>query len=128
MGNQDKKQYNIKYKTDFMCTYNLIEDYNDSFVLYQVQLLQSFNTRIFDDEKINYITEQLYEKYKSNKYIINLINRTNFDNNEVFGEFELTKFRSYFGYDTFYIFHNLLRSLIHNNNINQENYNLLLEN
>ena len=62
--NLDKTQYNIKYKTDFMCTYNLIEDYNDSFILYQVQLLLSFNTRIFDDEKINYITEQLYEKYK----------------------------------------------------------------
>ena len=45
---QDK----LYYKTNFICTYNLIDEYTDSFVLYQVQLLQSFDIRVFDDIKI----------------------------------------------------------------------------
>ena len=118
----------INYKTDFICTYNLIDEYTDSFVLYQVQFLQSFGLMVFDDKKINNITNYLYEKYKSNKYIKNLFNSKNFDNNDLFSQCDLTKFRTYFGYDTFHAFHNLLCSLIHDNHIDEEKYKLLLNN
>ena len=121
---QDK----LYYKTNFVCTYNLIDEYTDSFVLYQVQLLQSFDLRVFDDKKINNITKLLYEKYKSNKYIKPLFNSKNFENNNLFSDCDLTKFRSYFGYDTFHAFHNLLCSLIHNNHIDEKKYNLLINN
>lgn len=119
-------QNKLYYKTDFICTYNLIPEYSDSLVLYQVQLLQSFDIKVFDDEKINNITKLLYEKYKSNKYIKPLFNSKTFENNSLFNDCDLTKFRSYFGYDTFHLFHSLLSSLIHDNDVDEKKYNILL--
>ena len=81
---------------------------------------------MFDDEKINYITEKLFEKFKSNKYIIQLIDSSNFNENDIFINDELSKFRSYFGYDTFYAFHKLLNELLNIKVVNEENYNLLV--
>ena len=40
---------------------------------------------------------------------------------------DLTKFRMYFGYDTFNILHNVLCSLINNKTVNDNNYKLLFE-
>ena len=80
----NKHRIQTIYKSDFICTYNLIEDYNDSLVLYQVQLLQAFDTNVFDDKKINDVTQDLYEKTKSNKYIINILKSDSFNDNSLF--------------------------------------------
>ena len=37
---------------------------------------------------------------------------------------KIIQFRIYFGYETFYLFHNLLCTLINNTVINNKNYNL----
>ena len=113
------------YITDFVCTYHLFPNNDDSLLLYQIQLLQAFNLDIFNDNKINEITKDLYEKYKNNKYIIGIINSNIIDIN--IEADDLTKFRMYFGYDTFNILHNILCSLINNTNVNDNNYKLLFE-
>ena len=125
-------QYKLSYITDFMCTYKFIEEYEDSFLLYQMQMVQAFNLEKFDMDIVNKITEELYEKYKNNDYISNLIiggvNKlvSNSDNVDLDID-NLTKFRIFFGYDTFYLLHSLLCSLENNIPVNEEKYNKLLK-
>ena len=99
------------YVTDFICTYNRMEcDENDlSHELYQIQLLQAFNIKEFDDKIVNEETEILYEKYKNNTDIVELID---YRKNELMIDDNLILFRSFFAYDNFFKFHSLLCSLI----------------
>ena len=66
----------ITYKTDFICTYQKIDDSddsndsNDSTILYQIQFLQAFDLLEFNDNIINKITESLYERYKDSNAIL----------------------------------------------------------
>jgi hypothetical protein len=103
---------NINYITDFACTYQLISEVEDSDLLYQLQLLQAFDLEQFDDDRINCITEQLYEKYKENECIKKLMN----SNNVIQSYFpdKVSQFRAYFGYNTFYLLHNLICNLTNN--------------
>ena len=41
------------YKTDFVCTYKLLKNQEDSLVLYQLQFLQAFNLNVWTDDIIN---------------------------------------------------------------------------
>ena len=121
-----KKDSELQYQADFLCTYQYIkDDMEECQLLYQVQLLQAFSLGIFDENIINKITEDLYEKYKNNKYIIAIIN-SNIMNGILGENDDLTKFRMYFGYDTFHLLHSLLCNLINNKKINEENYNKLI--
>ena len=62
-----------KYITDFVCTYNKMGDSDDSLIMYQIQLLQAFDLLEYNDDIINKTTHELYEKFKDNSYIINII-------------------------------------------------------
>jgi hypothetical protein len=115
---------NNEYKTDFLCTYHYIKNYDESYMLYQIQFLQVFNLAKFDENIINRITENLYMKYKNNKYIIGIINSNIINNDSNIDD--LTKFRTYFNYDTFNILHHVLCNIINNSTINIENYNKLI--
>ena len=67
----------VNYVSDFICTYNLIDDLDDSELLFRTQLLQAFipeyleedNKKSLDQgfDEINKITEELFNKYGSNK-------------------------------------------------------------
>ena len=119
-----------QYQSDFLCTYQYIKNKDnseDSLLLYQVQLLQAFNLGNFDDDIINKITENLYEKYKNNKYIVAIINSNIMKNVQFVENDDLTKFRMYFGYDTFHLLHPLLCNLINNKEVNKESYNKLVK-
>lgn len=113
----------INYIADFVCTYNLIDNLSESNALYQIQILQAFNLNNFDDKIINKTTEQLYEKYKNNTYIEQIIASTNkgiIDDN-------LTLFLMCFGYKTFYLFHSILCSIINESEINKDKFNALID-
>jgi len=112
----------INYITDFVCTYNLMDDFTESNPLYQVQLLQAFDLDIFDDKIINKITKNLFEKYKKNTYIIKIIASTN--KNMI--DDELTLFRMCFGYHTFHLFHSILCSLINETPVNEDKFQKLI--
>ena len=94
-----------EYQSDFICTYQLIND-ADGELLYQRQFLQAFNLERFDDNQINRITDELYEKFGTNELILKLMAQYNsFDNTEV-------QFRLCFSYGTFHVIHRLLCALI----------------
>lgn len=105
--------------TNFLCTYQLLENYEESFMLYKVQFLQMFNIEEYDDNLINSKVENLYNKIKDNEIIKKLI-----ANNKYY-EDNLASFMLYFRYDTLYIFHKILINILNNNNINE--YNNLYE-
>ena len=114
-----------RYEANFNCTYQHILDLTDSELLYQIQFLQAFNLEVFDEDTINKISEELYKKYKNNKYIIAIIKSDIMKINNIIQD-DLLQFRMYFGYGTFYLFHKLLCNLINNKLIDEENYNKLI--
>ena len=54
----------VTYSADFICTYKLMDDDDDRNLMYQIQLLQAFGMRKFDENEINEKTLQLYNKIK----------------------------------------------------------------
>lgn len=54
----------MSYKTDFICTYKQMEDEFSQDYLYRVQLLQAFGLERWDDDKINIITNDTFNKIK----------------------------------------------------------------
>ena len=113
------------YIIDFVCTYNHIKELEESEDLYRIQMLQAFGLRQFDEEKINLISENLYQQYKDNVYIKKLIKADIMKANDIFND-DLAQFRMLFGYDLFYLFHNLLINLINDIDIDMKNYDKLL--
>ena len=108
---------------------NRMDDDEDSLILYQLQILQAFDLLEFNDTIINKITTELYEKYKDNQYIINVINNPNIIKSKTDNFYDnLDTFRLYFRYDTFYLFHSMLCCLVNNTEINKEDYEKLLNN
>lgn len=99
--------------TDFICTYHLMEDYNDSLELYRVQLLQTFNLDIFDDKIISEKIDNLYSKLKDNleiKQILNKLYKLEKSNIDLLQSMSTEDnyhiaFQLLFGYDYYYIFH-----------------------
>lgn len=106
----------MDYITDFVCTYHLIEDLDDSDMLYKTQLMQAFiqdisNSEInIDDafEKIDKMTEILYKKYNTNRLIIQLMDKYPKYDREI-------QFQMCFSYYSFYIMHKILCGIINNN-------------
>ena len=48
------------YQADFICTYKLMDNEYDQEQLYRIQLLQAFDLKEWNDEKINTIISDLY--------------------------------------------------------------------
>jgi len=112
---------------DFLCTYHLIDDKEDSNLLYKIQLLQAFNLynyNEFDDEKIQYEISKLFNKYKDNNQIKNILDNLKIKHNLFFDNNLL--FIILFSYDYFYIFFSCLKDLETNDYIINENYNKLI--
>lgn len=122
----------VQICTNFICTYHLMEDYNDSLELYRVQLLQTFNLDIFDDKIISEKIDNLYSKLKDNleiKQILNKLYKLEKSNIDFLQSMSTEDnyhiaFQLLFGYDYYYIFHKcytqyinaLNLDILHNNN------------
>jgi hypothetical protein len=52
------------YSADFICTYKLMDNDDDRNIMYQIQLLQAFDMRRFDQDEISEKTLQLYQQLK----------------------------------------------------------------
>jgi hypothetical protein len=119
----------VKYISDFVCTYNLISDLDDSELLFRTQLLQAFipeylevgNEKSLDEgfDEINKITEELFDSYGSNNIIKKLMKKCPGDSDEI-------KFQLCFSYQFFYLMHKILCGLI-NNNLDEEVCNKLIK-
>lgn len=126
----------VEYCTDFVCTYTMIEEINDSNMLFRSQYLQAFKLESFDLEVINSTSEKLFalfqdnEKYKLDTLLANLYDKHakqlipfGFHKNYA----NLFTFQILFSYDYFNKFHLCLIELINNNKIGDVNFNNLIE-
>ncbi len=63
MSNSYKEIHDLLnlYNIEFICTYQEIDDEEDSDDLYRIQFMQAFNQQKWEDNDINHIVENLYE-------------------------------------------------------------------
>ena len=113
--NNINDKYYLMYQTDFICTYKLMDDeYTEE--LYQIQILQAFNLKYWDDIIVNRSCFELYtlltnsnkifttivEKAKKN---INIKNRYNSIIEHCENDDDMIIFSLLFTYDYFDLFH-----------------------
>jgi hypothetical protein len=109
---------NMNYKSDFICTYKLLEDDEDnsSHLCYQMQLLQALNMTKFDDFIITKNIEAVYFFIKDYSEIVNLliVLKEKYKNSSMafFIENEIALFQLLFSYDYFDVFHKCLCNYI----------------
>jgi len=118
----------IDYDISFICTYNLIEDDQESIICYQAQLLQALKQTVYDDDKISVITGKIYDLLKDNKEIQEILNILSeklvifqffkSNNKELDNTFV---FPMLFSFEYFHLFHKLLSNYISNKSL-QENH------
>lgn len=116
------------YNTDFICTYKLHDDENQD-DMYRIDYLNAFGLKEFEGEKIMEIVELLYNKYKNNNDLKEILEKHHYfyiepKNNIPNYEFI---FQSLFSFDTFDIFHKCLIKLNNNEAIDNETKNQLYE-
>jgi len=118
-------------RTDFICTYNMINDENESIDLYRIQLLQIFNLQSFNENYISSIIHNIYFQLKHSneiKEIIKIIFEKNKSNILFYitGPDSLDKntliFQLLFGYDYLYMFHKCYSNYF--NDIQNKTYNV----
>ncbi|AET73033.1 hypothetical protein PGAG_00144 [Phaeocystis globosa virus 12T] len=119
---------NIDYDNGFICTYNLIEDDQESIICYQAQLLQALKQPVYDDDKISIITGKIYDLLKDNEEIQEILNILSeklvlfqffkSNNKELDNTFV---FPMLFSFEYFHLFHKLLSNYISNKSL-QENH------
>jgi hypothetical protein len=106
---------NMNYKSDFICTYKLLED-DCANLCYQTQLLQALNMTKFDDFIITKNIEALYFFLKHNNEVVNLLiilkEKYKASSMAFFIENEIALFQLLFSYDYFDIFHKCLCNYI----------------
>lgn len=124
--------YDIDYDTSFLCTYNLIDEDDQSIICYQSQLLQAFKQTEYLDDKISVITSKIYDLLKDNKEIqemLNILSKKlvllqffNSKNNELDNSFV---FPMLFSFEYFHMFHKLLSNYIRNKSPEQNHFSQL---
>ena len=122
----------LNYDFDFLCTYHLIEDEDQSNICYRSQLLQVFKLNNFDSEQINYNIQKLYNILRDNEEILEILdilsnklqifqflkqNNQKLDNSLIF--------QMLFSYDYFYLFHNSLIHFKTNKSLNKSSFSEL---
>jgi len=91
---------------------------DDRKLMYQIQLLQLFNLEKFDDVLLSENINKLYNTFKMNKNIIELIENNPYKNQLMNNNLI---FQTFFSYDTLDIFHKCLQDLRNNNTISINN-------
>ena len=113
------------YDTSFVCTYQLLDNDLDASNLYQLQFLQAFQTKEWNDELIGREIDSIYAKLKEVSVIKDAIQniKKNSELAQVFrfsGDDDETIFRLFFGYELFYIIHKCICDYDKNGSISKE--------
>lgn len=112
---------------DFIPTYHLIkDDINESNMLYQIQLLQLFNLKNYNESLLNEKINLLYTHLQSYSQIIQLIQLIKDKNPNIIID-NNTCFKILFSYDYFFTFIKCLYQIKNNNLISQNTYNELIK-
>jgi len=137
------------YQTDFICTYTMFSDisHDDQEELYRIQLLQAFDLKEWNDDKINETIEELYSSISSNDcfkdvflkakqntdiiqlleiYMLNSGENETLDENEIIYENNIL-FKLLFKFEYFHLTHRCIIDFILNKSIDNKYINNLLE-
>jgi len=113
------------YDITFKCTYNLIEDEEESEMLYKVQYLQAFKLDEWDGTKINkglnYITKLFKENDKGKQILKKMRDKLGLNSNND------TEVLFLFTYNYFYATHDCIIDLIKISDISEERFIKLME-
>ena len=112
------------YNFDMICTYKLMDNDEDKQLMYQVQLLQLFNLQKYDSELLIDNINKLYDTFKENKNIIEIINNNPYKN-QLMNDFLV--FQTYFSFNTLDVFHKCLQDIKNKNSISENNKEELLK-
>tara|TARA_Y100000741_G_C18140449_1_gene512918 strand:- start:372 stop:740 length:369 start_codon:yes stop_codon:yes gene_type:complete len=120
------------YQTNIICNYKQ-HDNDDQEDMYRIQFLQIFELDIWDDNIINEISNDMYNKVKTNTDIISIINSAKKSDKltaikQFIGDHDITIFKGLFQYDLLDLFHLCLCDLINSNEIKTINKDNLINN
>ena len=105
--------YNYSIKTTYLDIENDIQD-----TQYRKEYLSAFNLENYEEKKIMNIINELYQKYKDNEQINNLLEFGK--QNSIYSFNDEMTFILFFAFETFYYFHKALCQLNNNENIDSE--------
>ena len=110
------------YKTYFLCTYKLHDDDNQE-DMYRIDYLNAFGLQQFDGDKIIKIVEFLYEKFKNNIDLKEILEKHHYFHINPYNNIPNYEFvfQTLFSFETFDIFHKCIIILLNNTYIDQEN-------
>ena len=117
------------YNYSFYCTYLDIssnEHKQDS--IYRQEILKAFNLMIYDHEKMMDTITELYNKYKENKQIVEILNILKEHNKYSFLFSNLSDlFTLLFSFEYFYYFHSCIAELEQSNTISKIIYEKIIK-
>lgn len=114
------------YNSNFKCTYQAMDDVDDSDNLYRIQFLQAFNTNKWDSYIIDNTIQNIYSKLKEYDYGLKILESVNL-NVSITNFINNSDIYILFSYDYFYAFHDCLCDIVNTGNISEINYNYLIE-
>lgn len=122
----------MNYNTDFVCTYMLHDDINKE-DLYRIQMLQAFNIKEWDDDKVNETIINIYEKIKFDENF-DLIIKKSLQSEEInyllsiFGKDPLSVFKLLFKYELFTYTHKCICEFLSSGSISKITKDNLINN
>lgn len=120
------------YITNFVCTYKLHEEELQEDV-YRSQMLQAFNLKKWDDEKINTETDSLYHLCKKQEEFSRILHKLKTSKNmqlliSIMGDDDRTVFNYLFKFELFYLAHKIFCNIITETPIDKDALQSLLDN
>lgn len=116
------------YDISFRCTYQLIEDIDESDTLYKIQFLQSCGLEEWNDKRVDEICSEIYNKMSTSERGIEILKNCNKWNPFPISSDDLSMSSVILCcFDLFYLTHNCMIDLLTNNEIGDENYNKMIE-
>jgi hypothetical protein len=122
------------YKTDFICTYKMMDTDEDREMLYKIQLLQAFDLDKWDKFIINLTLEELYNSMSNDKGLALILSKTSsvkdlqflISNTELETDKNMLIFNLLFQYEYFDLFHNCISGFMRTGEIGDKSLQKLM--
>ena len=117
------------YNYSFYCTYlDISSNEHKQDTIYRQEILKAFNLMIYDHEKMMDTITELYNKYKENKQIVEILNILKEHNKYSFLFSNLSDlFTLLFSFEYFYYFHSCIAELEQSNTISKIIYEKIIK-